>query len=123
MARRGRQPQRPPRGPFPTALLGETLFTPHASLAVVLYTATGALMAFGWALIGWSALGAAPLTRSERALAQMRQNTRNAYSAFGFYGACTIVALWQPLAIAVVITGVWTYWLIYGMRAGKAHAD
>jgi len=41
--------------PFPTALLGENLLTSHASPAVVLYSAMGALMAVGWALVSWAA--------------------------------------------------------------------
>src|SRR5258705_2500184 len=42
--------------PFPTALLGQSLLTGHASPAVILYSASGAIMGVGWALVGWSAL-------------------------------------------------------------------
>ena len=55
--------------PFPTALLGENLLTNHAAPAVVLYSATGALMAVGWALMGWTAFKPEPLARSAHAAA------------------------------------------------------
>src|SRR5262245_13664378 len=103
--------------PFPTGLLGENLLTPHASPAVVLYSATGALMAVGWALVGWTALKPEPLTRSAHAVARIRKGERNAYFAILFYTACAIVAVWQPLAVAVVITVMWLFWVIYGIRS------
>ena len=105
--------------PFPTALLGESLLTPHASPAVVLYSATGALMAVGWALFSWTALHPEPLTRNAHATERVRRGARNAYFAIAFYTTCAIVALWLPLAIAVVITVMWIYWVIYGMRTAS----
>jgi uncharacterized membrane protein len=110
--------------PFPTALLGENLMTRHAAPAVVLYSVAGAIMGVGWALTGWTALEPEPLTRTERAAAQVRKNLKNAYFAIAFYTACAIVAVWLPLAIAVVITVMWIYWVIYGLRsAGDARSD
>jgi uncharacterized membrane protein len=103
--------------PFPTALLGQNLLTSHAAPAVVLYSATGALLAVGWALVSWTALEPERLTRNERATARMRTGARNAYFAIAFYTTCAIVAGWQPLAIAVVITVMWLYWVIYGIRS------
>ena len=103
--------------PFPTALLGENLMTSHASPAVVLYCGAGAIMGIGWALIGWTALKPQPLTRDERASARVRTGLRNAYIAIAYYIACAIVAVWLPLAIAVVITLQWAYWVIYGIRS------
>jgi len=103
--------------PFPTALLGENLLTRHASPAVVLYSATGALLAGGWALVSWTALKPERLTGNEHAAARIRQHARNAYFAIAFYTTCAIVAVWLPLAIAVVITAMWLYWVIYGMRS------
>ena len=108
--------------PFPTALLGENLLTSHAAPAVVLYSATGALMAVGWALMGWTAFTPEPLARSAHAATLLRLGARKAYFAFAFYAVCSIVAVWQPLAIAVIITAVWAYWVIYGMR-GSIEAD
>ena len=110
--------------PFPTALLGEHLLTPHASPAVVLYSATGALMGVGWALVSWTALKPEPLTRNERAAARMRKGARDAYFAIAFYTTCAILAVWQPLVVAVVITVMWLYWVIFGIRsAGAARSD
>lgn len=103
--------------PFPTALLGENLLTRHASPAVVLYSATGALMGVGWALVSRAALKPVPLTRNDRAAERVRKGARNAYFAIAFYTACAIVAVWQPLVIAVIITVMWLYWVIYGIRS------
>ena len=110
--------------PFPTALLGENLMTGHASPAVVLYSAAGAMMGGGWALTAWTALKPLPLTRNERANARVRGALRNSYFAIAFYTACAIVAVWLPVAIAVVISVMWIYWVIYGIRsAGEAHSE
>lgn len=104
--------------PFPTALLGDNLFTDHAAPAVVLYSATGAIMAAGWALMSWTALHPVPLTRNEDDAQHVRRSARHAYFALAFYTTCAIVAVWLPLATAVVITLVWIYWLIWGIRSG-----
>jgi len=110
--------------PFPTALLGENLMTAHASPAVVLYSAAGALLGVGWTLIGRTALKPLPLARSERAAAQVRKGLRNAYFAVAFYTTCSIAALWLPIPIAVVITLMWTYWVLYGLRsAGESQPE
>jgi uncharacterized membrane protein len=110
--------------PFPTALLGDNLFTRHASPAVVLYSAAGAIMGVGWALTGRAALKPPGLTRNARATAQVRKGLRNAYFAIAFYTTSAIVAVWLPFAVAVVITLMWVYWVIYGLRsAGEAHAE
>lgn len=109
--------------PFPTALLGANLMTSHASPAVVLYSATGAIMGVGWALTSWTALEPRPLTRDERATAKVRKGLRNAYFAIVFYTTCAIVAVWLPVAIAVAITIMWVYWVIYGVSsAGESHS-
>jgi len=47
----------------------------------------------------------------------VRKAGGNAHFAFAFYVTCAIVAVWLPLAIAVVITLMWIYWVIYGIRA------
>ena len=109
--------------PFPTSLLGENLMTGHASPAVVLYSAAGAIMGVGWALIAWTALKPVPLTRNEHAAARVRKSLRNACFAIAVYTTCAIVAVWLPVAIAVVITIMWIYWVIYGIRsAGETHS-
>lgn len=41
-----------------------------------------------------------------------------------FYTGCAIVAVWLPLAIAVVITLMWLYWLFNGIRSvGDSRPD
>ena len=110
--------------PFPTALLGESLLTSHAGPAVALYSAAGALMGVGWALFGWTALEPRALTRNERAAVLVRKGLKSAYFAIAFYGTCAIVAVWFPLVIAVVITLMWAYWVIFGLRsAGDLHSE
>ena len=105
--------------PFPTALLGESLLTRHAAPAVVLYSATGALLALGWALMARAVLGRVPLTRNAHATAQIRRDAKKSYYAFAFYTACAIVAVWLPLPIAAIITVMWLFWVIYGVRASR----
>jgi uncharacterized membrane protein len=102
--------------PFPTALLGETLWTDHASPAVVLYSATIALQSVGWYLLGRAALGPEPLTRGARAAALVRHGSRAGVLSFAFYTACAVAAVWAPLAVAAVITLVWVFWTIYGIK-------
>jgi uncharacterized membrane protein len=110
--------------PFPTALLGENLLTHHAAPAVVLYSATGALMAVGWALVGWTALAPVPLTRSAHATTRVRKGARNAFFGIAFYTLCAIVAVWLPIAVAVLITVTWLYWVINGIRSvGDLRSD
>jgi uncharacterized membrane protein len=100
--------------PFPTALLGDHLLTSHASPAVILYSAAGAIMGLGWALVGRTAL---PLARDDRAATRVRKGTRSAYFGIAFYTTCAIVAVWLPLAVAVVQTVMWIYWVFYGVRS------
>jgi uncharacterized membrane protein len=100
--------------PFPTALLGDHLLTNHASPAVILYSAAGAIMGLGWALVGRTAL---PLARDDRAAARVRKGARSAYFGIAFYTTCAIVAVWLPLAVAVVQTVMWIYWVFYGVRS------
>jgi uncharacterized membrane protein len=105
--------------PFPTALLGETLWTSHASPAVVLYCATIALQSAGWYLLGRTALAPVPLTKNGRAAARLRDGARAGAGSFVFYAACAVAAVWLPLAIAAVITVVWVFWIIYGLRLDR----
>jgi hypothetical protein len=67
--------------------------------------------------MAWTALAPRPLTRNERAAARVRKALRNAFFAIAFYTTCAIVAVWQPVAIAAVITVMWIYWVIYGIRS------
>jgi uncharacterized membrane protein len=105
--------------PFPTSLLGESLLTRHAAPAVVLYSATGALMAVGWGLMAHAVLGKVPLTRNAHAAARIREDGKKSYYAFAFYTVCAIVAVWLPLPIAAIITVMWLYWVIFGVRVSR----
>jgi uncharacterized membrane protein len=101
--------------PFPTSLIGEYLLTDHAAPAVVLYDGVLALQAVAWILMARTAL-AGKLAKSDTAAAMTRASLRNGYYAFALYGLCAVVALWFPLAIAVLTTATWVYWLILGIR-------
>ena len=101
--------------PLPTRLLGEYLLTDHSAPAVVLYEATLALQAVGWILLTGVALKE-KLCKSETQARTMRANNRLGYFAFLLYGLCSITALWFPLAIAIVTTLFWIFWLIYGIN-------
>lgn len=102
--------------PFPTALLGEHLFTDHAAPAVVLYSAVNGLQAIAWILLSRSTLTPALLTINEKATVIARATYRNGYSALIIYALCTIIAFWFPLIIALLITLIWVFWLIHGIN-------
>jgi uncharacterized membrane protein len=101
--------------PFPTALLGEFLFTNHAAPAVILYDAVMAFQTVGWILLSKTAM-ASGLAKSEQAAASAVKNLRYAYFALVLYTFLAVLALWFPLAIAGVTALIWVFWLIYGIR-------
>lgn len=102
--------------PFPTALLGEYIFTDHAAPAVVLYSAVNVLQAIAWICLSQAALKPNPLTRSEKATLVMRENNRRGYYAVVVYSTCTAAAFWFPLTIAFLISLMWIGWLILGIN-------
>lgn len=101
--------------PFPTSLLGEFLFTDHASPAVILYNAVLALQAIGWILISRTAIRN-QLCNGEKAVGQIRLNGRFGVFAFALYSLCAVLATWFPLLIAAFTTITWIFWLIFGIR-------
>lgn len=101
--------------PFPTALLGAFLLTDHAAPAVVLYNAVLAAQAICWILLSGTALKN-QLTPDERSTSTMRESLRNGYAAFALYSLLSIAALWFPLAVAIVTTMTWIFWLALGVR-------
>ncbi len=105
--------------PFPTSLLGDFLWTGHAAPAVVLYDAVLAVQAIGWILLTGAALRGR-LVEDERSVVTIRGNSRNGYGAFALYSLLAITALWFPLAIAVVTTVTWIFWLTLGIRMKDA---
>jgi uncharacterized membrane protein len=102
--------------PFPTALLGETLLTDHAAPAVVLYAVVNGLQSLGWILMIRAALKPKSLIRNASAAAVARGNLRNASIAVIIYSICALLAIWFPLAVALLITVIWTAWLIIGIN-------
>jgi uncharacterized membrane protein len=102
--------------PFPTALLGETLFTDHAAPAVVLYAVVDGLQAIGWILMIKAALRPKSLIRNAGSAAVARGNLRNAYIAVIIYAIFALLAVWFPLAVAFLITVIWAAWLIIGIN-------
>jgi uncharacterized membrane protein len=101
--------------PFPTALLGEFLLTGHAAPAVVLYDALTVAQAIGWILIGQTALRN-HLTKDEHSASLMRVNVRNGMFAVVLYSVLSLLAMWFPIAIAVVTTLTWLFWMVLGIR-------
>ena len=97
--------------PFPTALMGEYLLTDHSSPAVILYVSTMAIQAIGWILYT-SAVIKNQLAKDEKSELKIRENRKYGYFAFIVYSVCAIIAFWFPLAIAIITTCIWIYWLI-----------
>ena len=101
--------------PFPTALMGEYLLSDHASPAVILYEAVIVLQSIGWIMISQTALNG-NLLKSESAIRQARRSRVFGYFALAMYSLLAILAIWFPLIVAIITTGIWIFWLIYGMR-------
>lgn len=101
--------------PFPTSLLGEYILTDHAAPAVILYNATMALQAVSWILLT-QAFIKDHLGKDDKAYIQIRISGKFAYFAFALYTMLTILAIWFPLAIAIVTTLTWIFWLVWGIR-------
>jgi len=100
--------------PFPTALMGEYIFTDHSAPAVILYNVVIALNAMGWILICKTALKNR-LAKNEKANLQIRKNGKFGFFAFVLYTICAIMAIWFPLAVAIITIATWIFWLIYGI--------
>jgi uncharacterized membrane protein len=101
--------------PFSTSLLGDFLWTDHASPAVALYDAVLAMAALGWILVGNTVIDN-HLVTDERSHAAVRDGRRNGYLAVGLYALLAIVALWFPVTAATLTTLTWTFWLVLGIR-------
>jgi len=101
--------------PFPTALLGEFLWTDHAAPAVVLYNAVLAIQALAWVLVSRVIL-AHKLTAESESMATARQAMKNGYFGFAFYSLLSISALWFPVTTAIVTTMSMIFWMVLGIR-------
>ena len=102
--------------PFPTALVGEYLLTDHAAPAVVIYNSVTAVQALGWILVSGAVLRNR-LARDEKSTMLVRDAHRNGYYALVVYSLLALIAVWFPLAIAIVTTLLWAYWLTFSLRA------
>ncbi len=102
--------------PFPTALVGDYLLTDHVAPAVVIYNSVTTVQSLAWILVSGAALRS-QLTKDEKSTLLMRDSRRNGYFAFVVYALLATIALWFPLAIAIVTTMLWAYWLTFSLRA------
>jgi uncharacterized membrane protein len=100
--------------PFPTALVGEYLLTDHAAPAVVVYDSVTAVQGFAWILATGAAL---KLAKDEKAASLIREGRRNGYLALVIYALLAFIAVWFPLAVAIVTAMLWAYWLAFSLRA------
>jgi uncharacterized membrane protein len=105
--------------PFPTALLAEFGFSEAATPAVVVYSFVNLLNNIGWLLVTRTALKPHPLTKSEASKKAMENIHKRAWFAFVIYSACTILAFWFPLTVAITLTVIWITWLIFGITEMK----
>lgn len=101
--------------PFPTALFAEFGFTESASPAVVLYGSVMLLTNVAWILLTTTALKPTLLVRDEEARITVETVRKQAYSAFAIYIICTILAVWFPLTVAVILTLTWVGWFLLGL--------
>jgi TMEM175 potassium channel family protein len=100
--------------PFPTALIGEYLLTDHAAPAVIIYNSVTAVQAVSWILVTGAAMR---LAKDEKSALLVRDGHRNGYFALVTYSLLAVVAFWFPLAIAILTTMLWVYWLTFSLRA------
>jgi hypothetical protein len=57
------------------------------------------------------------LAKDEKSAVLVRDGHRNGYFAFVVYSLLALTAVWFPLAIAIVTTMLWAYWLAFSLRA------
>jgi uncharacterized membrane protein len=109
--------------PFPTALVGDYVFTGHAAPAVVLYSGVFTLQAVAWCVIPMVALKPSrPLVKNEKAAQGMRIVLKNGKYAVVIYSGFTILAFWFPQIIALIVALSWLFWLVYGVAINKVEA-
>jgi uncharacterized membrane protein len=101
--------------PFPTALLGEHLFTDHAGPAVFLYNAVSATQGIAWILLTGAALKN-KLAKNEKSKEQILISRKNSYFASFIYSLLAVLSLWFPLTMAAISTLTWIFWLVFGNK-------
>jgi hypothetical protein len=57
------------------------------------------------------------LHKEEKSAVLVRDAHRNGYFALVAYSLLAVIAVWFPLAIAIVTTMLWAYWLTFSLRA------
>jgi hypothetical protein len=60
------------------------------------------------------------MTIDEPSTVTMRKSNRNGHVALAFYSMLAVAAWWLPLAVAVVTTASWVFWLVLGIRMKHA---
>jgi hypothetical protein len=56
------------------------------------------------------------LTDDEKSAVLVRDGHRNGYVAFVIYSLLALIAVWFPLAVVIVTTLLWAYWLVFSLR-------
>jgi uncharacterized membrane protein len=102
--------------PFPTALLGQYLFTDNAAPAVILYSAVFGLQGFGWYSVTSASLAPHLLAKSDKARLAILKNRQYSMFAMAFYTACAIAAIWIPQIVALAIALIWIFWIFVGIN-------
>lgn len=105
--------------PFPTALLGEYLWSASAAPAVVLYNAVLAVQAISWIALSGSAIRD-HLANDAAAAALIRKAHRNGWYGVGVYTLLTVMAFWLPVPAAILNALTWVAWLVVGIRLKRA---
>jgi uncharacterized membrane protein len=101
--------------PFPTALLGDSLFTEHAAPSVVLYVLALALQALSWVTVTSTVLKN-KLEINEQAALAVRRNRMYGMSATLAYLILAAVANWFPITVMIITSVMWGFWMIHGIR-------
>ncbi len=101
--------------PFPTAMLGEYVFTAQAAPAVVLYCFVNLIQSLCWILVQRIALvnGLCINNNAEKILSG---TIKNGWYASFIYLICTIAAFWFPLTAACIITAMWIFWYLLSIN-------
>jgi uncharacterized membrane protein len=100
--------------PFPTSLVGEYILTDHAAPAVMLFNGVLAAQAVAWVLISKAAIRG-NIPKNDKAALITRKNGTYGVYAFFLYSTLAIVAVWYPLAAAIITMATWMFWLIHGI--------
>ncbi len=79
------------------------------------HDSTLAIQAVSWILFTTAALKD-QLAKNEKLRSSIRDNRKFGYFALVLYTLFAIIAIWFPLAIAIVTTITWIFWLVWGVR-------